>query len=56
MKLLTYIIVIGLIISWALGYFVFEYEEIIHVLLIFAIVIFAYSAYKNNSNDGNLSF
>ncbi|MEM5564960.1 lmo0937 family membrane protein [Psychroserpens sp. AS72] len=56
MKLLTYFIIVILVILWAVGYFVYGSEHLIHILLVSALLLLVYSSYKNKSNDNNFGF
>lgn len=38
MKGLLYIIAVILVIGWLLGFFVFSFGDLIHILLVFAII------------------
>nr|WP_321228047.1 lmo0937 family membrane protein [uncultured Psychroserpens sp.] len=56
MKLLTYLIIVTLVILWAIGYFVYGSENLIHILLVTAVLLLVYSSYKKKSNDNNFGF
>ncbi len=49
MKSLLYVIVVVLLISWALGYFVYSAGSLIHVLLVIAVIVFLLDIIRGRS-------